>query len=79
MAMNELIPGQQPEQPSRSYEIAAHLQASFGEELGFDDETVAEIAEMPFGDAFETAYGYLTQAGINADIALAGWLEPPED
>ena len=42
-------------------EIADTLRP-LGEEHGFDDETLDEIAAMPFSEAYETAYGYLTQA-----------------
>lgn len=41
------------------------------EDDGFDPETRAEIAVLPFDEAFETAYGYLMQAGLDADEILA--------
>lgn len=34
-----------------------------------------EIALMPFDEAFETAYGYLVQAGLDADEILAPFTE----
>lgn len=51
------------------------LGRDFGAEFGFDDETLAEIADQSFPDAFETAYGYLMQAGQDADELLAPWME----
>ncbi len=61
---------------SESQEIADILQ-SFGAEHGFDDETCQEIAVMDFPEAFETAYGYLTQAGLDPDEVLALYMEEP--
>ena len=46
-----------------------------GEEAGFDEETCAEIASSSLEEAFEIAYGYLTQAGFDADGVLAPWME----
>ena len=48
------------------------------DDYGLDPETRTEIAAMPFDEAFETAYGYLMQAGINADEALAQFIEQLE-
>jgi hypothetical protein len=50
----------------------------FGEEYGFDDETVAEIAAEPYHQAFETAYSYLEQAGLDADEVLSAFIESNE-
>lgn len=63
---------------SPSVEIARVL-AAFGEEYGFDDETVAEIASDSYDQAFETAYGYLMQAGIDADEVLSDFIEESHD
>lgn len=52
---------------------------SFGDESGFDQQTCDEIAEMPFFDAFETAYSYLTQAGLDADEVLAEFMQEPQE
>lgn len=41
-----------------------------GDEFGFDDETLQEISETSFEEAIELAYGYLTQAGLDADEVL---------
>jgi hypothetical protein len=49
--------------------------STLSEEHGFDDQTCYEILEMPFSEAFETAYGYLTQAGLDADTILADFME----
>lgn len=57
-----------------SAEIARMLSV-LGEEFGFDDETVAEIAAEPYDQAFETAYGYLTQAGLDPDEVLSAFVE----
>jgi hypothetical protein len=65
--------GQEPVTPSQ--EIAWML-SQYGEEAGFDSQTLDELAREPFEEAFETAYSYLTQAGIDADEALAPWIEP---
>lgn len=52
-----------------SVEIA-HILGALGEEFGFDDQTVAEIAAEPYDSAYEIAYGYLLQAGLDADELL---------
>jgi hypothetical protein len=51
----------------------------YGEEHGFDTQTCDEIAAMPFPEAFETAYGYLTQAGLDPDVVLARFMQEPEE
>lgn len=66
---------QGPEAKTESQKIADELRG-LGEELGFDSETCDEIAEMPFDDAFETAFGYLTQAGLDPEEVLVDFLEP---
>ncbi len=45
------------------------------EDDGLDPETRAEIAVLPFDEAFETAYGYLMQASLDADETLAPFSE----
>ncbi|MBP9813450.1 hypothetical protein H6794_02480 [Candidatus Nomurabacteria bacterium] len=45
------------------------------EDDGFDPETRNEIAVLPFDEAFETAYGYLMQAGLDADEILSPFME----
>ena len=45
------------------------------EDDGFDPETRNEIAVLPFDEAFETAYGYLMQAGLDADEILSSFME----
>ena len=45
------------------------------EEYGLDPEPRAEIAVLPFDEAFETAYGYLMQAGLDADEILSSFME----
>lgn len=75
--MNEFsTPEQEPITPSR--EIADIL-SGYGEELGFDAETVEEVANQPFEEAFETAYSYLTQAGLDADEVLDNFIEQPDE
>ena len=72
------FPGRDPEVDlTQSHEIAQLLR-SLGEGLGFDEETCNEIANMAFEEAFETAYGYLTQAGLEADEVLADFLNPTD-
>lgn len=66
----------EPKTPSQ--EIADMLGANYGEDFGFDEKTLSELAGLSFNEAFEVAYGYLTQAGIDADDALASWMENPE-
>ena len=61
----------------RSKKIAEALRA-LGEDFGFDNETCDEIAEMPFEDAFEAAYSYLVQAGLDPEEVLADFMEAPE-
>lgn len=57
-----------------SIEIARILSV-FGEGYGFDEETVAEISDLPYDQAFEVAYGYLLQAGLDPDDILAVFIE----
>lgn len=57
-----------------SKEIAELL--ALYEDYGLDPETCSEIAAMPFGEAFETAYGYLVQAGLDADEILVQFTQP---
>lgn len=52
----------------------ADVLAPFGD-YGLDPETRAEIAVLPFDEAFETAYSYLMQAGLDADEILAPFTE----
>ncbi len=59
-------------------EIADVLRG-YGDEHGFDSETCDEIAAMVFPDAFETAYDYLTRAGLDPDEVLTKFMEPPAD
>jgi hypothetical protein len=61
-----------------SHKIAEILRG-LGEEYGFDYETCDEIVAMPFEVAFETAYSYLTQAGLDADEILADFVEETEE
>jgi len=60
-----------------SQEIANKLR-DIGEEFGFDEETCDEIAEMEFEDALEAAYGYLMQAGLDADEILSEFMYESE-
>lgn len=61
-----------------SAEIADML-TSIGEEYGFDDETVAEIADLPYAQAFVIAYSYVIQAGLDADEMLSVFLNGISD
>ncbi len=56
-----------------SIEIARIL-SRYGEEYGFDQTTLEEISAEPYDTAFEMAYGYLTQAGLDADEILAAFM-----
>jgi len=62
---------------SPSQEIS-NLLLEFGEEFGFDEETCKEVSEMEFEDAFEVTYGYLVQAGLDADEILSDFLKDSE-
>jgi hypothetical protein len=53
----------------------AQILSMLGEDFGFDDETCGEVASMSFDDAFEAAYGYLTQAGLDPDEMLTGFFD----
>lgn len=66
-AITELENGDDAE-PQLGKEIAESL-APY-DDYGLDLETRTEIAAMPFDEAFETAYGYLMQAGLDADEIL---------
>ncbi len=72
--MSEYISSHEREPDPLSAEIA-ELLGSLGEDFGFDPETIANIAELPFEEAFEEAYGLLKQAGLDADELLSGWIE----
>ncbi len=79
--MNEFLSGSGGEEERKtntSQEIGDTLRA-LGEEHGFDKETCDEIAELPFDEAFETAYGYLVQAGFDTDEILADFIEPADE
>jgi len=60
-----------------SYKIANRL-LTIGEEHGFDIEICSEIYAMPFPESSEAAYGYLVQAGLNADDILAEFMGSSE-
>lgn len=60
-----------------SAEIARIL-AVYGEEFGFDDQTIAEIAGVPYEQAFEIAYGHLTQAGLETEEILSDFMDIPD-
>ncbi len=70
--MSESLSSQ--EQEPTSIEVANKLR-TLGEEQGFDKETCDEIAELPFEEAFEAAYGYLLQAGLDPEDVLADFME----
>lgn len=63
-AENQSEPGQK----------VAELLTGFSE-YGFDSETIDEIARLPFEEAFEVAYSYLTQAGLDANAILVNFIE----
>jgi len=76
---NEPKPEFGGEEEKTGEEIARLLRVRFGDEYGFDLETCEEIGVMPLGEAFETAYGYLAQAGLDPDEALAEFMEETEE
>lgn len=53
-----------------SVELARVLH-TLGQDYGFDNETVAEVAIVPYEQAFEMSYSYITQAGLDADQILS--------
>jgi hypothetical protein len=67
-------PEAEPQTPSQ--ELADRLR---GQGPDFDEQTVVDIASMPFAEAFEVAFSYVTQAGMDAEKLLAAWLEPQEE
>ena len=81
--MNErLVDGVDNERLKQSIEIAnilRDLDKKFDGELGFDQETCEEIADAPFEEAFETAYSYLVQAGLDPEEVLSDFLEEPKN
>ena len=46
----------------------------YGEEFGFNQATLDEIAAEPYDAAFEMAYSYITRAGLDADEVLAAFM-----
>lgn len=71
-------PGSEAEKDAGSQEIVDVLR-DYGEDHGFDPETCDEIAALPFPEAFEAAYGYLSQAGLDPEEVLSRFMQPPED
>ncbi len=67
-----------PERPSYGIAQALSVIERDGEEL-FDRETLDEIADMDYGEAFEVAYGYLTQAELDPEIVLEPWIDKPNE
>jgi hypothetical protein len=57
-----------------SIEIARTL-STIGDDFGLDEETIAEMAATPYDQAFETAYGYLIQEGLDADVILSAFID----
>lgn len=53
----------------------ANMLAAYGDDYGFDLKTCQEIAELPFEEALEMAYGYLVQAGLDPDEVLAPFIK----
>lgn len=70
---------QQPTPEVENSKEIADLVREFGDEFGFDEGTCDELAELPFDEGFEVAYGYLTQAGLDPDEVLAPFTEEPQD
>lgn len=56
----------------------ANILRTIGEEYGFDGETCDEIEALPFSEAFEVAYGYLMQAGLDPYRVLEAFIELDE-
>ena len=59
-----------PEHVLWSQEISALLR-----QQGFDEQTCQELADEPFEQAFQDAYGLLTQLGQDADELMSPWTE----
>jgi hypothetical protein len=74
----EQEPGFESVSEPESREIAAILR-NIGEERGFDVLTCQEIEAMSFEEAYEVAYSYLTQSGLDAEKVLATLLEQPKE
>jgi hypothetical protein len=55
----------------------ARILSMYGEEFGFDEQKVTELAAEPFEEALEIAYGYLTQVGLDADEILNDFMDDP--
>ncbi len=55
----------------------ARILSMYGEEFGFDEQTITELAAEPYEEAFEIAYGYLTQIGLDADEILNDFMDDP--
>lgn len=70
---------EQPDSEKNPGREIADILTAYGEEHGFDPETCEEIASLPFPEAFETAYGYLTQAGLDPDEVLASFMQEPQE
>lgn len=48
---------------------------SLDQDYGFDTETINELGQLPFEEAFSEAYSYITQAGLVAEEILVELLE----
>lgn len=68
---------QAPPEIEKPGQELADILSSYGEEHGFDAQTCEEVADMEFEEAFETSYGYLSQAGLDPDEVLASFMEEP--
>lgn len=62
---------------AKVYEVIEILK-EIGGDFGFDEETLQEISETLFKEAIETAYSYLTSAGLDADAVLAVFFADPD-
>lgn len=66
--------GKDPEDPSVSTAIS-ELMLPYCKKYNFDDDLCAKIEQMPPLHAFITAYGYLSNEGLDARSILSAFSE----
>lgn len=55
--------------------VLADILWHYGEDYGFDIETVKEVSDLPFAEALHTTYSYLVSAGLDADEVLSAFFD----
>lgn len=62
-------------QESGNMKKLVEILQSLDQEYGFDTETIDELSQLSFEEAFSEAYSYITQAGLDPEEILAELME----